>query len=303
MEQAPSPVSSSDLNPTAAGTNPPSGSLPPALENAVPPLEGTPPPVTSADYGGNRAPSMQVVLLSGIPFVQGTPSLAGLLQAMYRIAIILGAIFAVVRITLAGIQYMGTDSFSSKGEAKKAITEVLIGLLILLSTVLILRTLIGDVDLNTGLKSLPAIGMGPTPGAVVTDNGTVIKVALDKDAGCNQAQNAGGSCQSGSVAVIHATEWGCEASTNISYSPGQTTFKPVTQTACGDIPSIREAVRAGNTIGGVYYATGLNDMTRTEYAKSLETACQSTLPGGVVSSAGNKTYQGKSVFVCAKNPI
>jgi len=65
--------------------------------------------------------------------------LATFFQTAFRAAITIGAILAVARIAYGGFLYMTKDSFSVKSDAKKIITDALIGLVLLLATVLILR--------------------------------------------------------------------------------------------------------------------------------------------------------------------
>ncbi len=77
--------------------------------------------------------------LPGLTDTDGSRTLADYINVLYRISIGIGAFVAVIKITLAGIKYMGQDAgFSSKEEAKKDITNSLLGLLIMLSTVVIL---------------------------------------------------------------------------------------------------------------------------------------------------------------------
>ena len=80
------------------------------------------------------------VALAEIPGVtDSTRSIATYLNALFRIAVGVGAFLAVIKITLAGIKYMSNDAFSSKEVAKKDIQGALLGLLIILSTVIILN--------------------------------------------------------------------------------------------------------------------------------------------------------------------
>ncbi len=295
----------------AQNTEPPPGSIPPTLETAVPPVPDAPPPVTSGDYGGNRPPSYTLTLLSGIPFIgTETPTLAGLLQALYRIAIILGAVFAVVRITLAGIQYMGSDSFSSKSDAKKGISEVLIGLLILLSTVLILRTLIGEVDLNVfgKMAALPPLAQIPQNDGVIIPSG--VTTNIKKTAGCQQAAGGGGSCPTGYIAVIKAKTWGCETEGDITPSPGQDAFtnkfRPMTESEChynsmtGTQSTSPDAnIKNGQIIGGVFSINSFPGSSAA-FAQSLTPACQATLPGGKVTLLQGGNLFGNFIFICKK---
>lgn len=101
------------------------------------------------------------VPLTGIPGVTDgdSPSLATYLNALFRIAIGLAALLAVIKITLAGISYMAdTGSFSTKEKAKRDITNSLFGLLIILSVVVVLQVINPNIlNLNV-LSELPPIG-------------------------------------------------------------------------------------------------------------------------------------------------
>lgn len=120
--------------------------------------------------GTSPAPDdVHFIPLAGIPGVTGegddSPrSLIGYINALFRFAIGLAALLAVIRIVLAGIKYMATDAFSTKEEAKKDITGALLGLLIILSTVVILRLIYpGILNLNvlegvTPVDILPEFG-------------------------------------------------------------------------------------------------------------------------------------------------
>jgi hypothetical protein len=83
-----------------------------------------------------------VVQLTGISFgSNGTGTVAGYVQALYFLAIGIGAALAVLRLILAGAKYMLTDVVTQKGEAKKDVYAGVVGLLIILAAVLILETI------------------------------------------------------------------------------------------------------------------------------------------------------------------
>ncbi len=73
------------------------------------------------------------------------------LNKLFNLAIGFGAVLAVIMIIIAGIQYMGTDSIFNKGEDKSKIQGALFGLLILLGSFIILKTINSDL-LNLGVK-------------------------------------------------------------------------------------------------------------------------------------------------------
>lgn len=88
------------------------------------------------------ADAQGVVRLTGLPFeADGNSSIQAYIQALYWLAIGVGASLAVLRLVLAGAKYMLTDVVTQKGEAKKDVQAAVIGLLIILATVLILETI------------------------------------------------------------------------------------------------------------------------------------------------------------------
>jgi hypothetical protein len=59
-------------------------------------------------------------------------------NSAFRVALSLGAILAVMRIAWGGYKYMTTDASGEKNDAKEILTDVIIGMLLLLSIWLIL---------------------------------------------------------------------------------------------------------------------------------------------------------------------
>lgn len=75
-------------------------------------------------------------LLSGV-FSSG--NLPGLFNGLFKIALSVGAMLAVLRLAYAGYLYMGSsDMWGSKHHAKEVIQDSIIGLLLLLSIYVIL---------------------------------------------------------------------------------------------------------------------------------------------------------------------
>jgi hypothetical protein len=78
-------------------------------------------------------------------------------QAIYNLAISVGALLAVIQIIFAGVEYMFSDVVTSKSAAIKRIRGSLLGLLIIISAVLLLQTINPDL-LNLDIfKNAPAI--------------------------------------------------------------------------------------------------------------------------------------------------
>ncbi len=83
-------------------------------------------------------------------------SFSDFINSLFRFAIIIGAIAAVLRIAYAGYLYMGqSDMWSKKGEAKAILGDVTFGLLLLLSIWIILNQINPDI---LSLKALDVIG-------------------------------------------------------------------------------------------------------------------------------------------------
>ena len=88
------------------------------------------------------------------------------INGLFKFAIALGAIVAVLRLAYAGYLYMGqSDMWSHKGEAKRIISDVTIGLLLLLSIYLILFQINPDIVKLNVLKNItPVPTAAPTSG-------------------------------------------------------------------------------------------------------------------------------------------
>jgi hypothetical protein len=68
-----------------------------------------------------------------------------MLNALLMILLSAGAVLAVLFFAVSGIQYMATESIPGKGMAKEGMTRVFVGVLLLLSSVLILHTINPDI--------------------------------------------------------------------------------------------------------------------------------------------------------------
>jgi hypothetical protein len=61
------------------------------------------------------------------------------LQAAFDVAIVVGAMLAVLQIGRAGVMYMTGDIISNKSRAKEILQDAIIGLVVLISIVIILK--------------------------------------------------------------------------------------------------------------------------------------------------------------------
>ncbi|MDO8514464.1 MAG: hypothetical protein Q7S50_02890 [bacterium] len=85
--------------------------------------------------------------------------LSNFVNGLFKFAIAIGAIVAVLRIAYAGYLYMGAaDMWSTKAEAKRILGEVTLGLLLLLAIYLILYQINPDIlQLNAFKNVRPAL--------------------------------------------------------------------------------------------------------------------------------------------------
>lgn len=91
--------------------------------------------------------------------------LSTFINALFRFAIAVGAIGAVLRLAYAGYLYMGqADMWSHKGEAKKIIGDVTLGIILLLGIWLILNQINPDILKLNALRKIAPATQGPSSG-------------------------------------------------------------------------------------------------------------------------------------------
>lgn len=142
-------------------------------------------------------PALLLLLLLSLPFIAGAQityePLVGIpgvdnaatnfgkyLEQLYFLSISIAALIAVVKIIIAGVNWMLTDLISGKSDAKKDIQNSLLGLLLIVSAVIILETINPQLtNLNVLRYAAPApqtarqtpaqqITITPGVGAVIT---------------------------------------------------------------------------------------------------------------------------------------
>jgi hypothetical protein len=89
------------------------------------------------------------VSLSCIPgFADATQQdgLADFFNLLYKLAIGMGVVIAVLQLVRAGIMYMGSDSFTEKKDARNLIGATLLGLVLVLSPVVVLGIINPDIN-------------------------------------------------------------------------------------------------------------------------------------------------------------
>ena len=133
--------------------------------------------------------------LAGIPGLtdiggRDEDRLVNLLNAGYRLAITIGALAAVFQISFAGFKYLSSaGNHGGMGEAKATITASLAGLLLILSTVLILETISGEIKLDP-LRGAPPVSIATQSPAVTTGGSGALT-------GGTGSPESGRVCQSG----------------------------------------------------------------------------------------------------------
>ncbi len=96
--------------------------------------------------GGALGSVPKFIPLVGIPGIDANePGLGAYINALYRLAISLAALLAVVKIVIAGAKYMLDDIVTHKEEAKQDIWGALMGLLVIIGAVVILNTINSDL--------------------------------------------------------------------------------------------------------------------------------------------------------------
>ncbi len=161
----PAPDSGSEIRQTCeneCSTNPSSC----GISQVAPPQPPQPP------SPGSFIPLTNLPGLSG----EGQRTLADYINVLFRLALGVGAMLAVIQIAYAGTRYMMTDAFGTKEQAKKDITGALLGLLIMLSTVVLLGLINQDIlNINVlqGLTPLKPVNVPPA-GPVQTGTGTTL---------------------------------------------------------------------------------------------------------------------------------
>lgn len=118
---------------------------------------------------------------------------AGFINGLFKFAIAIGAILAVLRLAYAGYLYMGqSDMWSHKGQAKEIIRDVTLGLLLLLGIYLILYQVNKDILSLKALRNItPVQQRAPAQPANNSTNSTSF-VAPGQDPSLNGFGTTGG---------------------------------------------------------------------------------------------------------------
>lgn len=241
--------------------------------------------------------------LAGIPGFTDLPqdslTLPNLIQALYRILIVIGALIAVLKITLAGLKYMGTDSIGDKSSAKEDIRASLLGLLLLLATVLIVETVSGPINLNVlNATSGPSVVWPTRPDSVAPAPTMPDTIPVKPSKACEQV--ATGSCGTEQVPVFKGSVMACQSPNQMVVS-GQSTFRYMTESQCAessafqgsnDPGKVSQLVADGKSIYGFYEVRSGETQPTTD---SLLEACK-TAGGTRVVKTDSTYYYPLSLF-------
>ncbi len=107
-------------------------------------------------------------------------NLATYINSMFKIAISVGAIIAVIRLGVAGFKYMGGDMWHTKEKAKEDIREVFFGLLLLLSIWIILKQINPNL-LNLNIVFPKTAEITAPPKTVSREQDMLGKILQDED--------------------------------------------------------------------------------------------------------------------------
>ena len=205
-------------------------------------------------YYSTQAETNEYTVLAPLPGVgdtTGKTTLEKYLPAMFNIAIVLSAVFAVLMIVIGGFQYMSTDAIQGKSAGRERIKNAIFALVLVIGAWLILWTinpalLTLNLDISTVAPKgtlggeLSAATGNITPGYTLTAEQIAINAAMVKDLKDNygiNVNNNGTPCAGGEVS-------GC---TNL-VGMTQIAFKGVTdlKKACSDC----NITISGGTEGG-----------------------------------------------------
>lgn len=117
--------------------------------------------------GALPALAQDYVPLAPLPGIEtGSITLTGYLQQFFNLGIRLAIILAVLMVTIGGVQYITSEGITDKSAARGRIISAIVGLLLAISSVLVIQTINPDLlnlDFNPA-QSAPAPQQTPTAG-------------------------------------------------------------------------------------------------------------------------------------------
>jgi hypothetical protein len=147
--------------------------------------------------------------LPGFTKIDSSFTLSSYIRTLVRVAIGIIGILAVIMIVISGVQYMGSDMFTEKESAKSRLQGAVLGLILAVSSVLILRTInpgltnidleknIGEVGITASGIEVPKILVNQVIEAKTNDNINNSDDAVDVSKGKSVTSN----CPSGVISI------------------------------------------------------------------------------------------------------
>ena len=103
--------------------------------------------------------------LPGTLALDKTTSLKDYLPGIFKLAIGIAGVLAVIEIIVGGLQYMSTDAIGGKSAGRERVTAAIGGLLLALGAYIILNTISTNfVNLNITIKPVDITATEPPPG-------------------------------------------------------------------------------------------------------------------------------------------
>ena len=109
----------------------------------------------------------------GIPGLSGTPTIAGVVNGLFNLALVLGSVLAVLIIAGSGLQYMSTDAVFQKKDSVYRMSYAILGLLMLLGTWLFFNEINPNI-LNLTISATQTSGGVSTQRADTTNTSRVV---------------------------------------------------------------------------------------------------------------------------------
>ena len=250
-------------------------------------------------HGADQPVYQPLIAIPGLTN-DSTRTLAGFFNTAYMVLIGLGALFAVLKISLAGVKYSLSDLISSKSEAKNDIYGSLLGLAILLIPFMVLNTInpnLTNINVLDGALKVTLTESTDVPVAATLGNGANASPA-ERDALIKSCPNDLRTPAPDSFCCANAEYTG--------------TFK------CGSTVASAIDTRIGLDTAKVYKPGEINDLLKSRPQGTVNVIgvttrpdqaaadCTGALAGStpiIFTQAGNSTTGAKKfdkVLVCAK---
>jgi hypothetical protein len=214
--------------------------------------------------------------------------LSGYLPAVFALSILIAGALAVIMVIIGGIQYIGSESFSSKSAAKETIQKALIGLLLAIGAYAILYTIGGgdsllrfNISLEQHAPPVPASTAGSAAGAVTNPPGGNVGTVTPGNNTGNPANNiaVGTAFAAGNDPAIRNL---LMSSSNGLVSINNQNCLTVGQTGCTSLSGL-----TGNAVNGLL---ALANLCSANPACASSTASSSCIPPAPICVTGGTEY-------------